>query len=166
MRTSGWLLVVLVACGDDGGGSGIDAAGSGSDAGGMDMGTGLTGSLMFASPTDIAVGDTGGGTLAPLNSSTLVPQHFWRFVPPTSGNYRINLNGTAGMAVNWCGNFGSEQGCGCFMSPTPPQPCCTVATGGCMAITRDAMAADDGILVVFNDGAAMQGSYTITLEAP
>jgi hypothetical protein len=170
MRTCVGLLVVLAACGDDGGstvdamGSGSDAAGSGSDAGGMDMGGGLQGSTMFATPTDIEVGQTGNGTLE-VATSSFGPQHFWRFTPPTTGSYTITLTGPTGMSTNWCGNSASVQGCGCFQGTTPPFPCCTVGAANCTAITEGAMAGDDGIFVVFNDGAA-QGSYTITLAAP
>lgn len=165
MRTCGWFLVVLAACGDDGGstldamGSGSDAAGSGSDAGG-----GLQGSTMFATPTDIDVGQTGNGTLEVFLSS-FGPQHFWRFTPPTTGSYTITLTGPAGMSTNWCGNSASQQGCGCFQGSSPPFPCCTVGTASCTAITEGAMAGDDGILIVYNDGAA-EGTYTISLAAP
>jgi hypothetical protein len=170
MKTCVWLMVVLVGCGDDGGSTtgdakGSDAGGSGSDAGAIDMATGPQGSTQFATPTDIAVGVTGSGTLTAFNPQTLEPQHFWRFTPPTTGNYTITLTGPANMSVNWCGNSGSQQGCGCFLNPSPPDPCCTVATGNCTAVTLGATAADDGILVVFN-GSDTQGSYTLTLTAP
>jgi hypothetical protein len=169
MRTCVWLLVGLVAaCGDDGGSPALDAKGSDAAGSGSDAGGGLQGSTSFATPTDIEVGQTGNGTLAPINSQTSAPQHFWRFVPPTTGSYTITLSSAViEMATTWCGNFGSEQGCGCFLSGGPPDPCCKVEAAGvsCTAITEGAMADDDGILIVYNSGDA-SGSYTITLTAP
>jgi hypothetical protein len=158
----------LAGCGDDGGSPGLDAAGSdaagsGSDAGGSDAG-GLTGGT-FASPTDIVIGQNGGGSLAPLQNG--VPQHFWRFTPATSAEHPITLTGQVGMSVNWCGSSASEGGCGCNIGGSPPYACCTIqeSATSCTAITRPAVAAAAGIMVVYNLGVAT-GSYTVTIAAP
>lgn len=175
MRTLVWFSVcaALVACGDDGGsttvdsmgsGSGSDAAGSGDGGGGSDA-AGLACSTDIASPTDISIGQNAGGPLAAFVPQNNGPACYWRFNPPTSASYTITLSGSAQMTAIWCGNSVTPGGCLCDMTGAAPYPCCTTGAGSCTAITKGAIANDDGVIVVTNDGTA-SGNYMMTITGP
>ena len=147
-------VALLAACGDDGGSGSIDAPGSTGDA----PGGGLTPSTDVNNPTQLGIGDTGTGMLAP--GSTL---HFWTFLPPSAGSYTIQLGGSLHAWVDWCDQAVTSQGCACVAGP--PATCCDIATGGACTVSMPGLAAGTATAMVARNAGPDPISYTISVVA-
>lgn len=159
LRSIPVMLVVLAACGDDGGGSSIDAprsidgAGSGSDAG-----TGFTPGTDVNNPTQLGIGDTGTGSLAVGNTL-----HFWTFLPPSSGDFVIQLGGSLHAQVDWCDQAVSAQGCACIFGP--PSTCCDIVTAGACTVSMPGLTAGTATSMVTWNRGPDPITYTISVVA-